>query len=71
LATGVRLLRGAAHDTELFDLERERRLLQLMVEQGPLVDGLSGKQVAGVDGLSFGRYAEPLRRMGELSAAMR
>ena len=71
LATGVRLLRGAPHDTDLFDLERERRLLQLMVGQGPLVDGLSGKQLAGVDGLSFERYAEPLRRIGELSAAMR
>jgi hypothetical protein len=71
LATGVRLLRKAPHDAELFDLKRERGLLQLMVEQGPLVDGTSGEQVAMVDGLSFERYAEPLRRMGELTAVMR
>jgi hypothetical protein len=66
LAAGVRWLRGVAPDRELFDLERERELLRVMVEQGPLVDGVAGKPSVSVDGLSFERYAEPLRRLGEI-----
>jgi hypothetical protein len=65
LAAGVRLLRGAAPG-DLFDVERERALLERMVEGGPLVDGVTGKPTATVDGLTFERYAEPLRRLAEL-----
>ena len=70
LATGVRLLRAEPHDAALYDLERERELLRIMVEGGPLVDGVSGKPSVTVDGLSFDTYAAPLRRMGELAAAL-
>jgi hypothetical protein len=63
LAAGVRLLRGTAPDPELFDLERERSILQVMVERGPLVDGMSGQTGLSVDGLAFERYAEPLGRL--------
>jgi D-glutamate cyclase len=70
LATGVRLLRAEPHDADLYDLERERDLLRIMVEGGPLVDGVSGKPSVTVDGLSFDTYATPLRRMGELAAAI-
>jgi hypothetical protein len=66
LAAGVRWLRGAKSDTDLFDLERERQLLRIMVEKGPLVDGVSGQPAVTVDGLSFDRYAEPLRRLGAI-----
>jgi hypothetical protein len=66
LAAGVRLLRGAAPAAELFDPGREKALLALMVEQGPLVDGVTGQPAVAVDGLSFERYAEPLRRMAEV-----
>jgi hypothetical protein len=66
LAAGVRLLRGAKPERGLFDVERERELLRVMVEQGPLVDGVTGRQTASVDGLDFERYAEPLRRLGEM-----
>jgi hypothetical protein len=66
LAAGVRLLRGAPHDPTLFDVERERELLQVMVERGPLVDGKTGRQEATVDDLPFDRYAEVLRRLGHL-----
>jgi hypothetical protein len=68
LAAGVRLLRGRAADRELFDVERERELLRLLVEQGPLVDGVLGRPAVSVDGLAFERYAEPLRRLGSLGA---
>jgi D-glutamate cyclase len=68
LAAGVRLLRGAPPDPDLFDPDRQRALLELMVEQGPLVDGMTGRQVAQVDGLPFEREAEVLRRLGEIVA---
>jgi hypothetical protein len=66
LAAGVRSLYGVNQDLELFNVERERDLLRIMVEQGPLVDGVSGRPSLTVDGLSFECYAEPLRRLGEL-----
>ncbi|HYT94385.1 MAG TPA: glutamate cyclase domain-containing protein [Gemmataceae bacterium] len=65
LAAGVRLLRGMAPE-ELFEVERERVLLERMVEGGPLVDGVTGQQTATVDGLTFERYAEPLRRLATI-----
>jgi hypothetical protein len=66
LAAGVRLLCGRAPDPDLFGAGEEERLLRVMVEQGPLVDGMTGRQEVAVDGLAFERYAEPLRRLGEL-----
>jgi hypothetical protein len=66
LAAGVALLRGRPLAPELFESESERQLLQVMVEEGPLVDGVSGRRAASVDGLTFEQYAEPLQRLGEL-----
>jgi hypothetical protein len=66
LAAGVRLLRGVPPSADLFDPERERELLRLMVEQGPLVDGVAGTQSVSVDGLPWERYVEPLRRLSEI-----
>jgi hypothetical protein len=66
LAAGVRLLRGQPPQRDLFDPERERELLRLMVEHGPLVDGVTGQPTLSVDGLPFDRYAEPLRQMAEI-----
>ena len=68
LTAGVALVRGQRLDPELFDVAREREILQAMVEKGPLVDGVSGKRSITVDGLSFERYAEPLRRIGDIVA---
>ena len=66
LAAGTALLRGHKLGRAFFDVEGERELLRAMVEQGPLVDGVTGQPTVTVDGLSFERYAEPLRRIGEL-----
>jgi hypothetical protein len=66
LAAGVALLRRQRLPVSLFDVERERELLRIMVEQGPLVDGVTAKPTVTVDGLAFDDYAEPLRRIGEL-----
>src|SRR5262249_44582873 len=69
LAAAVRLLRGAAPDGDLFDLAREEELLRLMVEAGPLVDGVVGCPAVSVDGLEFECYAEPLRRLSTMGRA--
>jgi hypothetical protein len=66
LACGVALLRGRRLPDELFDVERERELLGVMVEQGPLVDGVTGKQTVTVDGLSFEQYARVLEELGRM-----
>jgi hypothetical protein len=66
LAAGVRLLRSADPDPELFDPDRERTLLQHMIDRGPLVDGMTGEPTLSVDGIPFTRYAEPLRRLSQL-----
>ena len=66
LAAGVRLLRGAKNDGELFDPQREQELLKIMVERGLLVDGVSGLPTVTVDGLSFDKYVEPMRRLWEI-----
>jgi D-glutamate cyclase len=63
LASGARHLRGAPKDAELCDLDREKALLELMVEKGPLVDGVSGRPTVSVDGLPFERYVEILDRV--------
>lgn len=60
LAAGVRHLRGAKSDRALFDPEREAEILRAMVADGPLVDGVSGKPTATVDGLTFERYGRCL-----------
>ncbi len=66
LAAGVAVLRRQRLPASLFDVEHERELLRIMVEQGPLVDGVTAKPTVTVDGLAFDDYAEPLRRIGEL-----
>jgi hypothetical protein len=60
LGAGVRILRNMRPEDELFDLEREKELLEIMVEKGPLVDGVSGSPTATVDGLEIDDYIKPL-----------
>jgi D-glutamate cyclase len=66
LAAGVRLLRGQSNAGELFDPETERHLLEIMVERGSLVDGVTGQQTATVDGIDFGRYGDKLRQLADI-----
>jgi hypothetical protein len=69
LAAGVALVRGQKLDPALFDPERERAILAEMVARGPLVDGVTGRPTATVDGLDFATYIRPLVRIGEIVAA--
>lgn len=66
LAAGVWHLRNQKPPPHLFRTEIEARVLQAMVERGPLVDGVTGKPAATVDGLSFEKYAAPLEAMRTL-----
>ncbi len=66
LAAGVYVLRGVKPPPDLFDPDRERAILEVMVREGPLVDGVTGKQTATVDGLSWDEYAKPLVRIREI-----
>jgi hypothetical protein len=50
----------------VFDHQRERELLALMVERGPLVDGMTGQPTATVDGLSFEQYAKVLTSLNTI-----
>jgi hypothetical protein len=68
LATGVATLLGQKPTADLYDPNRERELLRLMVERGPLVDGVLGRPSDTVDGQPFEKYIEPLLRLGELFA---
>jgi hypothetical protein len=67
LALAVTLLHGGKW-SELLSDAREKTILQAMVEQGPLVDGVTGTQTISVDGLPFEHYAEPLRKFHALAA---
>ncbi len=60
LAAGVYHRRGAKPSPELFDPVVEQRILEVMVERGPLVDGVLSKPSVTVDGLTWERYSAVL-----------
>jgi D-glutamate cyclase len=66
LAAGIFVLRGVKPPKDLFDPDRELKILEEMVREGPLVDGVTGKQTATVDGLSWDEYVKPLIRIREI-----
>ncbi|MBY0459524.1 MAG: DUF4392 domain-containing protein [Gemmataceae bacterium] len=66
LAAGIYVLREVKPPSDLFDPDREREILEVMVREGPLVDGVTGQQTATVDGLSWDEYAKPLIRIREI-----
>ena len=66
LAAGIYVLRGVTPPPDLFDPDREREILEVMVREGPLVDGVTGKQTATVDGLTWDDYTKPLVRIREI-----
>lgn len=68
LAAGLFLLRGRKPPPGLFDPSTERDVLEVMVREGSLVDGVIGRPAVSVDGLPWEVYIEPLVRMREVLA---
>ena len=66
LVAGVFAVRQVTPPGWPFDPGEERRILEVMVREGPLVDGVTGKQTATVDGLTWDEYAAPLVRIREV-----
>ncbi len=60
LAAGLFVLLDREPPADLFDPDRELAILEAMVRDGPLVDGVTGKQTATVDGLTWEEYGRPL-----------
>jgi hypothetical protein len=69
LAAGVHLLRGVPPPAGLFDANRERHILEVMVAAGPLVDGVLGKPSATVDGLTWEQYSAVLPQLRQAMEA--
>jgi hypothetical protein len=70
LGVAVNLLRGKNNLEGLLAEATEANILQTMVVQGPLVDGVLGKQALSVDGLPFDRYIAPFQRFRDLVGAL-
>lgn len=66
LLAGLHVLRQVFPPAVGFDPDREREILEVMVREGPLVDGVTGKQTATVDGLTWEEYIKPLIRIREI-----
>ena len=69
LAAGIFVLKGITPPDDLFDPDREREILEVMVKAGPLVDGVTGEQTATVDGLTWEEYVKPLVRIRDILAS--
>ena len=63
LAQGISLVRGLKTASELFDNNQENELLELMLNAGPLVDGVRGEASMSVDGIAFEEYIKPIQEM--------
>ena len=60
LAAAVLWCRGQVDLLRPLDRDRELDLLETLVEEGPLVDGVTGRQEPTVDGLPFETYIQAL-----------
>ncbi len=66
LAAGIHVLRGKPMDAGLVNPAREFEILEVMVNEGGLVDGVLGRPSATVDGLTWEQYASVLGKIGAL-----
>lgn len=67
LVAGVAILLGEPERVAwLFDSQRELKHLEKLAQFGELVDGVTGRQEATVDGLPWDVYAAPLIRIREI-----
>jgi D-glutamate cyclase len=66
LSAGLFVLKNQMPTGNLFDFEIEKKILEIMVETGPLVDGVIGTAQPTVDGLNWEDYTRPLRMIRDI-----
>src|SRR5262249_30912170 len=66
LAAGIWKLRGHRLHPLLTDPENERKILSIMVNHGPLVDGVTGKPALSVDAQPFDEYINVLPALAQV-----
>ncbi len=71
LASGVAVLRGHTPAHDWYNKEFEYRILEAMVHQGALVDGVTGRAELSVDGLPFESYIQPLIEIRDVLRGVR
>jgi len=59
LAAALLVCRGEAEVLRPLDRRQQQHVLEQMVQHGPAVDGMTGRQEATVDGLPFLTYIQP------------
>lgn len=65
LALGTLSLLDVPVKSDLLDVHLEQAILEKMVREGPLVDGIKREHEATVDGLAFADYVAPLTQARE------
>ncbi len=66
LGAGIALVKGTSLPPSFFDAETEKQTLGQLVKAGSLVDGVTGKPTATVDGLDFATYVGILQAIGSV-----
>jgi hypothetical protein len=66
LGAGIAILRNVPIPLDFFDPMKEQEKLINMVENGPLVDGVTGKKQYTVDGIEFSEYIKVLVEIGKI-----
>lgn len=64
LGAGIALTKGRTPPPAFFNPETERQTLEQLVKAGSLIDGVTGKPTATVDGLNFASYIRILEEIG-------
>jgi len=55
-----------SHIFKKISFKEEKNILEYIVNKGPAVDGITGKQSLSVDGLAFEKYFEPIKELQKL-----
>lgn len=69
LLAGVALGKGRLDILEKVSPDRERRVLNHIVQYGPAVDGITGRQHPSVDGMEFDEYMTVINRIRKIALA--
>ena len=63
---GVALAKGKIGLLERVTPEQEGKVLDYLIQYGPAIDGITGKQDHSVDGIEFSDYMKVIERVMEV-----